>query len=865
MHQYLVDHALHNVWCSSRQDNQLIFSPKRITPASGVINYASVLGENLLLPSSKRRYHLFQIGQMDPLALNLLRKIPLWRTQKWFKFSDAVNTVNLEVTIYNANGVVLPRTDCYYIFLDDRALIFAVPEQPRFDVSFGTDQIYFRFYSNVFFYQSDQGQKSISCGNFKPLNNDDVLNMESFLLTKGNLLGHLRVYQNGYLVDRATLGDVQFGDYIEWVHDGSVKKVVQWKLSDLHSFQSDLDNVYKYLLHYEGNDATTIEYQDDIDVHIVFRGVLPFARGVYYNRNRERNHRMVTHRDYSIATEPVISLRDNLALSLNVPVPTLDKVYIQVIIRSDGFERPLVFENQRIFELYKLNETARLTALIGLDANVPEWNCATLESSNYTKVMRSKYFDLDILTAQEAYGYNACSVILGNTPTKTVLSSGNQIAELSYGLQINSTAYEFDESGHLLGWHQHLNDDQYEARNPLCRMVETVVGLGDSTLSCTYGQTLIPMPSMTYGYRVYLCHLVQGIPNEQWVDITNSDSYTVNNGYLNWTDGGDDHWLMVRTDQKFLAYDFELTQNDGLLNFTFMENLSGNPMDEMTPMKIALAQEDIWLNGRALIRNLDYFVIFPQVFITNKTFLNQPSDSAVQNFHIRLRGLPNADMKLDEIEDKGWVYNKSLSNNNKFDLRDDKVLQINVGGSIVHRSDLLFAENRPYQTLLDVMNGKPYQIKDLIVPMLGMTADNTYVMRQKSLEIDKRVSDYMTLKFGVMESDALSAITVRYPVVSPFFSHIVHLLSVGGISFPGDAMLTDMEVMDICEVHLPLLNWDPLKEENFPDENFAYIVPHSNENVYTLNFLSYRFLTQVVRLYGQGKISVTDYVNITNN
>ena len=50
MHEYLVNHALENVWCSPTQDNQLVFAPKRVTPARGALNYATVLGDTLELP-----------------------------------------------------------------------------------------------------------------------------------------------------------------------------------------------------------------------------------------------------------------------------------------------------------------------------------------------------------------------------------------------------------------------------------------------------------------------------------------------------------------------------------------------------------------------------------------------------------------------------------------------------------------------------------------------------------------------------------------------------------------------------------------------------------------------------------------------
>jgi hypothetical protein len=205
-----------------------------------------------------------------------------------------------------------------------------------------------------------------------------------------------------------------------------------------------------------------------------------------------------------------------------------------------------------------------------------------------------------------------------------------------------------------------------------------------------------------------------------------------------------------------------------------------------------------------------------------------------------------------------------LSNNKRFDLRDDKVLQINVGGRTFHRADLKFGEDRPGQNLLSRLNGLPYEIKDTIVPMRGRTHSDTYAMRKKSLEIDQRVSDYMSLKFGEMESNKLSAIVSRYPVVSSFISHILHLVRTRKIEIPEDRHLSDMEVRERCAPYENLLQFDPMLPENKPDPRFAYIVPHGYSYPITLSFTQYRFMETVVKLYGKDLVSISEYINISS-
>lgn len=861
MHQYLVDHAMQNVWMNPRMDNQLVFAPSRVTPPGGALNNLVFMDSLLGLPVQKRRVHVFQVGQLDPQVLGLLRQVPNWTTQRWFSFAQAVNHANLEVTIYNASGVNLPRTDCYYMYTNERAVIFAVPANPLFEVDPGVEQIYFRFYRNAYYDRPHEELKTLTCGFFIPTTSQMLLDKELEINAKQQLPGHLRVYVNGILMDRVQFADIKLYDYVEWVHDSSVKRVVEWRLDQLFQFRSTLDNVYKYLLHYEGGDPKALDYQDDIDIHVGFRGHGAYSRGLYYNRNQEMHHRQLTHRDYSVCSNVIGKLAFDLSERLGIPTPPPDQIYVQAMIRSGGYERTLVFEHQRIFEMYKLPEDAIRRALNGVDAVVPEWYAPNLEASAYPKLMRTFQNQLTIETVQDAYGYNACSVVLANTPTKTTTVNGFQKADLPYGLQRNSTIYEFDYNGLYLNKYVHINGAHYDATNPSCRLIEGVVGIADTSLDVVYGQNNLPVPVAGTSYRVYLCYLNAGQPSFDWEDITDTNKYTIVDGKIQWAQGGDDHWLMVRSDAKFLAYDFEAMSDNGLINFTLMENPTGDPLDEMQPLTVPMAQLDIWMNRKLLIEGLDYFVKFPQVFITNCVHLEQPHEEVPQQIHVRMMGLPDKQMRVDPTEEQGWVLNGTLSGNNKFDLRDDRVMQISVGGRLFHKSDVLIAEDRPGGRVLHEHNGLPYQIKDIIVPMRGFTQMETYRLREKSQAVDARVSDYMTMKYGEMESKDLSAIPQRYPVVSPFLSHILYLLRTNRILVPLERYLSDQEVMEICQPYENLLEFDPLTAERV-DHDFCYVVPHANLTPYALPVNSYRFFNQVARLYSQDTVITSGHLTV---
>ena len=864
MHQFLVEHAQRSVWCSPRQDNQWIFEPARVTHPSGALNRCSIMDTELEFPTRQRKYHVFVIGQLDPQVLGLLRQDPIWLKERWFRFSEAMEKSAMEVTLYNADGINFSRYESVYMFLNERTMVVAVPEIDRIRVDYSRP-LYLRVYSNDAMNQPSPTPQRVRVGSRVPLSNQDILAIEERLRVLYQECKGLRVYVNGWLVDTARMPDLQLGDFVEYVADDSFVRRIELKLSDLHKFHSTLDQTYKYLIHYPGDDVKHIEFHDDIDIHVVHRPRGGFERGVYYNRNQWSFHRMLTHRDYAIYTQNVDALMRAIKEGRNIPSIQPEDVYIQLYIRRQGFERPLVFENSRIFELYKLEESYRVQALCGLNAVMPEWHAPTLEQSWYAQLMGVRYDEITLDKVEAAYGYNACSKVLAETPQRTELVAGEQMVRLPVGLHYNATMYEYDVHGRLLEWHPFDSvTGQYVARNRLTRLVEGVVGIGGDHLDTVEGQDMLPMPEESWSYRVYQCYLVGGIPNGNWVDITGTPAYEIVHGKLRWAMGGDDHWLQVRSDKRFIAYDYEITDHDGLLNFSLLENPTGNPMDELESMQIPLAQLDVYFNDNLLEEDLEYFVEFPKVYITTKVHLKQPVKTQTQKIHVRFRGLPSKDLQIEKSPDVGFVLHNTLSNNARYDVRDDKVLSIGVGGRVFHRSDLHFGEDRPPSDMFSLSNGKPYHIRDLIVPMRCFTFDYTEAMRSASQELDQRVSDYMTEVFGPMESKDLAAIPSRYPVVSPFLSHLLHLLSIKAMEIPFDKLLDDKEVLALCRPHEGLLAFDPLHQTRRMDERFTVILPHGQDVAIELGFQEYRFFGQVVALYAGDTVDYSKHVVMTN-
>ncbi len=632
--------------------------------------------------------------------------------------------------------------------------------------------------------------------------------------------------------------------------------MVDFTVGDLEWFDSTLDLKRKYLLHYAGPGESIIDYQDDLDLFRIKKGQGTTYQGVYFHRNAGDTVRMVTHKDYAVATPYVQGFAQDNAWA------DVESLTLRLVIRKAGWDRPLVNEDNRIKELYKLADLDITQAMLGPDSVVLNWRADALENAWYTKVMRVHADEVTGALVEDAYGYNAISSLIGMTPALCYDLSGQQVADVPYGLQSRSTAYEYDGDGKLLGWFTHLEGTRYPARDDRAQLVEMVVGDVSDRLDETYGDKIVPLDP-TSNYRMYTCPIVDGVVTNQWVDVTGSGQYTVVNNLLTWLTNETTTYTLVRSDRTMLGYTLNLSAADGLLRFTLTHRALRNGQVLAWPMQIQMGELDLWLNGKSMIEGIDYVVHFPQVVVFNKEFLINPRTQQ-QRIDIRFSGFCRSDLTREIPEDVGFVEYGMLSHNNRYDVRDDKVMRIVVDGAVYERSELKFAEDTPAIVVTDARNGAPYLLRDIVVPMRGYTDKKTYEMRSHSQEIDARISAYMTLKFPQPVQTLPSAIPNKYAVYSPFLNKIMRDLMSGTLS---DDRLknfySDEVVREIVQPYMWLLDYDPTQDENLPDTRYVDIHPHNEPTVVDIDIYWYKFISRCVRLFMQDRVNLSHFLRLT--
>lgn len=849
---FLLEHARRNVWCTPEQDKQAILQLPRITPPNGVWTKFNYQWRSYKLPvvGNDARFHVYQIGQVHPALLGLLTTPGVWISAE-----QAMEQECVLMDIYNSKGIMIPRSLCWYLISGDKNLLVAIrkpSESPRkfVDVDLETDLVFMRVYSNAYF-NSNTVDFPDNCIQIGTVKTKTIAEFNAFQLEIQSLptYGGIIFYVNGRRVSKIDLVSASVGDYLEYVFDASIKREVIFKVIDLQEFESTLDDLNKFLLHYSGN-SNGIDYQDDIDIYVGTSYGTDRWHGVYLHKNDSRTMSMLTHRDYAV---PVI--RVNGAKAANAFLSDTS-VEVRLTIRNSGYNRSLVQENNRIFELYKLSSPKIEQAMVGLNSTVSVWEADSLESSGYTELMRQPQGGITREMVQRAYGYNALSKLLGDTPKKVELFSGQKLVTIPEGLRGCCTVYEYNVLGRLLHYAVHTVDNTYSCQSPDATFVELIYGLGGVSLDAV-DNTVTGMLNPVHNYRFYTSAFAVG----PWIDRTNDSYYVLEGDQWRWVSGSA-AFNRVLSNKKHLAYTFTMSPLAGVFEFDLTVFKDG----VYKKLDIPLGELDIFFNGYSLIEGLDFLVKDARVVIITKKYIDDTL--AKQSITIRYTGFCNKDMLRTPAPDTGFVFHGNLSVNDRFDIRDDKVLRIVCGGRVRLREDLDFAEDGIGVSISNTLNGAPYAIRDIIVPMNNyltggaIGADKTYEQRAASMVIDKEVSDYLTLQFPEQVVNQPNVITNRYPIYSPFLSRIIDDLQSGVLADEQFFQQFGDEWLRVrLDSYLRLLDFDLSADSSTVDDRYVVIHPHPYSSYVSLSMYHWRVVERAAKLFTRN-VELSSTINV---
>ena len=846
----IVDKGKQLIWQNPRKDKSVIVQLARISPRNGYNDLGQVSWDRIETPLDKGYFHFYQIGDNYPGDFTLIAK-----KNQWYRLSEWCKIIDLVVRAYNKRGVQIPIKDIYQIRLYNDNIIIAIERNDNI-MDLNEEIVYLHFYRNYYYATDLKDSQSIHIEYLSNTHSETSLTSD-FITSWGSLpvrpKGMYRMLYNGYLRNHVDVNQAKLNDVCEFFYDMSIIRMVDIKVSDLRTFKSTLDSKNKYILHLpkEKDKDMQIRYRDDIDIYVYKKAKdSTEINGLYYHRNQEDSVRMLTHNDYALPVAYVMYYIEQLDAHAD-----LNDFYIRLYIRDNGYPYPIVEDCNMISSLYILPDDKIIEAMATVDSTVPEWTANVLEQSAYTAVMRSYHHELTPALMLDAFGYSTSAKILANPNNKIINYVNGAYFDLPVGLRESITVYEYNKNGLLLGWYTQKGLSKYYPRNPSCVFIEAINGEGGDDINMHIGNTPFDMLNQV-AYRFYTAKVEQGTVVGYWKDSTADKRILIDGNRCTFNYQTDNEVGVAIGDDKFLAYDLELDGNDGILDFKLTHEINHVKGLIIPPGKI-----DLWLNGHALIEDVDYFVDFPKIMVVNKKYL---LDNRHQKVTIRCTGFPIMKgnyLQRNKPRDIGFVQYGKVSANAYYNIHPSKLLRVVVNGGVFDPNDIPFDEQAVAKVPDYTVDGNPFAIEHPYVSLRGSLGISLYRSMFKDFDLTHRASDYLTLHLPKIPRPLPPVIPDKYEVYSPFLSRITTDLMLGRLRSPLStvSIQTVDKIVERYKVYLPM---DPTYRGY--DKHFVNVHAHNRKELVTLSARDVVFLERLNDIYLKGMVDVSKFYRIRN-
>lgn len=850
--------ALQHIYCSPAQDQQYRFGLVRVTKKGyPVKKTVSVYNDVRPLPNTTSKFHVYVLGSIPLEILNLLRKERNWLKNIWYNAAEDMNLRNFILQIYDEQGLNFPRSKIYYSSGWDGSLVIALEVDPETKRTFEVENFrYLRLYSNQYFDTSEfndgSGKKGIHCQTFSVANNIDKVAVQNVISSLEANGGKTMVYVNGYFTSSMTL-HIPNNSIVEIVYDNSIVDIEKYHISDLRTFESVKDNKLKYIL-FRPRQTEYIQYEDDLEVYIT--GDVGFTdQGLYYYQHKAYSLTNVTDKDFALYTSYVLNQAQTLSNLLGGGV--MDKT-ITVMSRKSGIERNLIYSSLKLHELYRLPDGVEFDVISNTGYTLSEMRVEQLENSDYFKVASAP--TINTITkelATSAVGYNGISYYMGKTPSK--LTGVN--VDVPFLYRKNSIAYEYDNSGKLLGYYPSTGPAYIASED--AKYVEFVQGQITTEPGLLY-RVNEPIPLKDSEFRVLAAHYNDYTRITTWEDITEDASCVYENNTVTVNDVDTKRVRIMYLDEAYVK-DYDIAVTDGVIVFpiTVYEDRGTGPQNHL--LDLPYASLEVFLNGNRLTYKVDFFIDFPYIGICNKKYIKYSEPE--QKIHIRLSGYNLDKSKINQNEIRGFVSHGVLTRNNYYDIREDKVFSTFIDGKLVDNASIMFSEEDNTVRTANPLNGLPYTMTEHFLSITEATGTSTLPYYEKNKEINAKISELYNAVYPEPPIDNFIVIPTKHNLYSIIVSKVIHDLVDGNIA---QSLYTtpynDTTILDLLNTRYKReLLLDPIKAD-LP-KGIVEIHPHFGNDVVSVNLFQFRFLTNLVRILTQGKpelINLSGYVAINN-
>ena len=920
MSQLLIEHAKRHVWQEPDQDHQYHIGLGRLTRNGGFLTSMQVGWHRVLSPTrsdgKKRYYHVYQIGQLADITLNLVKQLT---EDKWYKAEEIVNKHNVFIQVYMLTGATVPLPFIWLMRDFTNNLLVCVEHEKIVDygdaqgyidpvdqihspyrITLDNTDLVIRFYSNAvqnkldWHAQSGVPSDTVEALSDVPYNQTEynalivrMNTMRNKYIVKGTNAprGQLLTFVDGFLktVVPSYTNDIK-GKRLSFIYDESIVHTQQFKLKHLPVFKSKLDlNQTKYLV-LLNSEYNTIIHHDDVDFYLVNTVE---DKGLYLSRVHQDHVRQVVHNGYAVDTQTIRSY-----INLYDWTDMIDHLSLHVIVRRGGMQNMPFSQSNRIDELFRLPYLTIYNTFLNTDSLLDEWKAGVLERSDYIKLLTSHGDKVTDTLVTEAYGYpgivqSLLSPILERDGTSDRWKIPEGITwDNPYKSTIHRTIYGYDAEGMLVGSYTEegkVNVTRIPSNFPNHAKVTNLEMFrlkrcAASELSgLTVNNDVQSHDLINYGFACYVA--VDG--SNQWRDITGSSYYKFltakeNNGVpkiaWNWSllttanvipcvrinSHVLNYTVVLTRDAKYPGYYAVVTQGSHLRGTSKITGDYNFPVGKL----------DVFANGYCLIEGIDYYADFPNIVINNQ-LINQLDKVEIT---VRCYGLADKSTgKHYPPVEVGFIRGGWLSADGQYQIARNRpnFVVMNSRRQWNHRTGdyaawMEYHDKTETEAKHRLQDGRPYMIQDYIVPVDHVATETTNVLYKRMVDTDVRLSKYLNQLLPEKSVTNPRAITNRWQLVSPVISALLHNMRLGAMkdsSFIPGFSISDVGVW--MRSYEWLLPYDPAYHNI--DSSYTYILPHPYTVPMTCTLNQYQFLEVVISLYLNDRIDLSKHVQVRSS
>ena len=843
---YLLEHGIKKVWCTPKMDRQVILIPNKVSGNLGVKRVLNVGWMRVKLPDNDNFYQCYLMGEIPRDRLGIDKSL---FTDTWYELSGLMANFGVIYNVYVGSGREISRNKVKIMILKNGGFVLCIKDV-NIPFDFKHLAIHLRVYKNAYFETNrfDSGKirievESVDSRDLGPTELIEFINRHN---KKNNReYGLASACVDGIWNKDIIPSEVGVASLIDSVFDGGVRKVINFKVSDFKTFTSELDDLRKYLVHVPKEYEDGITYFDDLDFIVTDSDDTRFSLGVRIPRNRPSVIRQVTHNDYAVSVDSVMNIIRDYFNDTN-------SVYLNLVIRNSGYERPLWYVEDKVRALYKLNDSDIVDALLGIDSNVSFWRAEHLESGSYPNLMGKKEGEVTLRDVIDCYGYRGIVKVNSDTP---IIVDDDSISAIKIPINYRSRAmgFEYSRWGILANIGQIDEKIYYPITIENCAWVEFIKGIGGNVIYNGYNEQTFKINDLfNYGYFKRKKDSEEG-----WVEVTDSGDYTVEGTTVTWNISLEEWEVSTISDGSIYQESVELENYMNHLVHTFKVDVSGNPTDDPVIVEgsLNLNHYRIWLNNKALIRGVDFKIKNEKLYIVNKEFLDD--DLKKQDLFIIADGI-----MLDTwLDDRGYVKEGKISFNKRYDYYDDRLLRVVVGGKVYPIEALLTAEEKDKPEFLPIRNGLPYVVEN-VTPALKEKEIDYKTLLEETLIREKELEDYLTIKIPEEKDEDLDPIIDYYLLYSTLISTIIYEMNNGRIYIPDDR-LSDEVIATIIDPYKHLIEFDPATWEL----NWKYVSVHPHPFRYTLTVTAREFsvLERINEIYLDNVADLSPFLEIAGD